>query len=235
MTKNILIVNQNTDEANGIQSRLASSATTVVCAHSLEEALTAFSKMSFCLVILDASLSEADDHKILKAMREAQTMPILLLSSSSDHSGRFAALQAGAHAYMGKPYTDEECLAQAHALMQIYMDMNPQSEVCYTLAFGNDLMIDPDKRHATLQGRELKLTKTEFDLLFWLASNPGKVFNYSQLYDRIWDEFATGNVKEIVKYHIKSLRKKLTASEEEYIKNIWGVGYCFANANELRP
>ena len=136
--------------------------------------------------------------------------------------------------YLGKPYTDEECLAQAHTLMQLYMDMHPESNLCYTLAFGNDLVIEPETRYVTLQGQELKLTRKEYDLLFWLATNPGKVYSYTQLYDHVWDELAVGDVTQVVKYHIKSLRKKMTSSEAEYIKNVWGVGYRFANSSELQ-
>ena len=83
MLKNILIVNHNIDEANGIRSRLASSTTNAVCAYTIEEAMEAFSKMNFCLVVLDASMSASDDHNLLKVMRESKTMPILLLSSHS--------------------------------------------------------------------------------------------------------------------------------------------------------
>lgn len=235
MSPNILIVNQNIDEAKQIKTRLASSNTNAVCAFTIDEALDAFSKMEFCLVILDSAISASDDHNILKAMRSAKTMPILVLSSHADHTERIHAFQAGAHAYMGKPYTEEECLAQAHTLMQLYIDMNPQRDgLCYTLAFGKDLVIEPDTRRVVLQGQELRLTPKEYDLLFWLATNPGKVYSCDQLYDHVWDELAIGNVDAIIKYHIKSLRKKMTASNAEYIKNVWGIGYRFANATELR-
>lgn len=234
MNKNILIVNHDINEANSIKARLASPTTTVICAHTIRDALAAFDKMEFCLVILDAAMSASDDHNLLKAMRNSHTMPILVLSSHADSTEKIHAFNAGAHAYMGKPYSDEECLAQAHSLMQLYIDLHPESKLCYTLAFGNDLVIEPDTRRVKLQGRDLRLTKKEYDLLFWLASNPGKVFTCDQLYDRVWDEFAIGNVEEVIKYHIKSLRKKLTASSAEYIKNVWGVGYKFSNEVETR-
>lgn len=227
MTKNILIVNHNIDEANNIKNRLASSTTNTVCAHTIEDALESFSVIDFCLVILDASLSASDNHNILKAMRNAKTMPILVLSSHADHTERIHAFNAGAHAYMGRPYTDEECLAQAHTLMQLYVDMHPETKLCYTLAFGNDLVINPEIRKVYLQGRELKMTRKEFDLLFWLASNPGKVYSRDQLYDRVWNDPTSFNVDEIVKAHIKTLRSKLSTSEIEYIQNVWGVGYQF--------
>ena len=234
MTKNILIINPDMSEAKSIKNRLVSSTTNAVCTYTIDDALAAFNMMDFCLVILDASMSASDDHNILKAMRASKTMPILVLSSHADHTERIHAFNAGAHAYMGKPYTDEECLAQAHALMRNYISLNPQTDLCYTLAFGNELVIEPETRFVSLQGQELKLTRKEYDILFWLASNPGRVYNCEQLYVHVWDELAVGDVKQVVQYHIKSLRKKLTVSEAEYIKNVWGVGYRFANAIELR-
>ena len=227
MTKSILIVNHNIDEALNIRKSLASPTTNAVCAHTIEEALEAFKCNNFCLVVLDSALSASDDHNILKAMRAAKTMPILVLSSHADHTERIHAFNAGAHAYMGKPYTDEECLAQAHTLMQLYVDMLPESKLCYTLAFGNDLVINPEIRMVYLHGKELKMTRKEFDLLFWLASNPGKVYTRDQLYDRVWTESSSFNVDEIVKAHIKTLRSKLSEADTEYIKNVWGVGYQF--------
>lgn len=234
MTKNILIVNSDIAEATSIKNRISSENTNAVCARTIEEALSAFRTTEFCLVVLDAAMSASDDHSLLKAMRSARTMPILVLSSNADSTEKIHAFNAGAHAYMGKPYSDEECLAQAHTLMQLYIDTHPKSELCYTLAFGNDLIIEPDRRRVRLQGRDLRLTKKEYDLLFWLASNPGKVFSCDQLYDHVWDDFAIGNVEEVIKYHIKSLRKKLTTSNAEYIKNVWGVGYKFSNDIETR-
>jgi len=119
-------------------------------------------------------------------------------------------------------------LAQAHTLMQLYMEMHPENDdICYTLAFGKDLIIEPDTRQVMLNGKQLKMTRKEFDLLLLLASNAGRVFSCDQLYDQVWDDQAAFNVEEVVKYHIKSLRKKLMASDTEYIHNVWGIGYRF--------
>lgn len=228
MLKHILIVNPDALEAEKIKGRMESSTTTVVCAYSIQQAIKYFDEIEFCLVILDANISASDDHTLLKAMRKVKTMPILVLSSHNDHSERIHAFQAGAHAYMGKPYTDEECLAQAHTLLQLYIDTHPEvDDICYTLAFGRDLIIEPDNRKVLLNGKQLKMTRTEFDLLLVLASNAGRVFSCEQLYDQVWDDQSAFNVEEVVKYHIKSLRKKLMTADTEYIKNVWGIGYQF--------
>lgn len=232
MKNNILIINSSESEAEEIGDRLSSSNANVFHANDMQSALMLFIKHDFCLIILDACMSAEDDHKLLKAMRTAKSTPIMVLSSKTDHAHRIHALQAGAHAYMGQPYTQEECMAQAHSLMQLYSDVAPEGNLCYTLAFGNDLVIDPLTRQVFVHGKELKFTRKEFDLLFRLASNPGKVFTREQLYDHIWDEQSAYNVDDVVKHHIKTLRKKLTASNAEYIKNVWGIGYRFEHDTE---
>lgn len=222
-----MIINNDVQEPDEITHFFESQGSKVLFAATVEEALHYFISTELGLIILDANISVEDDHKLLKAMRKAKTTPILVLSSRNDHHERLSTLQAGAHAYMGKPYSMEECLAQAHSLMQLYIDLHPQAKACITLAFGKDLIIDPDSRQVFLKGKELKLTRKEFDLLFCLASNPGKVFTRDQLYDRLWDEQSAFNVDDVVKAHIKALRQKLSESEMEYIKNVWGVGYRF--------
>ena len=73
----------------------------------------------------------------------------------------------------------------------------------------------------------MSLTRKEFDLLFCLASNPGKVFSREQLYDHVWDDTSAFNVSGVVKTYISALRQKMVGADAEYIKNIWGVDYKF--------
>lgn len=225
MTKNILIINSNPEASRIIASNLSSPNTEIVYEYSMEEALKTYAQKEFCLIILDAAMSAEDDHRLLAALRKSKTTPILILSSQSCHVERLRVLRAGAHAYIGHPYSMEECLAQAQALMQLYCELKPQQDVCYTLAIGKDLVVDPLSRQALLNGKDLRLTRKEFDLLFCLASNPGQVFSREQLYNHVWDEHSAYNVDEVVKAQIKTLRQKLNMTGNEYIKNVWGIGY----------
>ena len=134
MKKNIMIINADHDAAQIVKNNLTCPSTNILCVSSMHEALLSFMDKEFCLVILDACISAEDDHKLLRAIRKARTTPILILSSQSCHVERLDVLQAGAHAYIGHPYSLEECLAQAQSLMQLYCDLKPQKEVCYTLA-----------------------------------------------------------------------------------------------------
>ena len=232
MKNNILIINEDDTTLTEIKNNLMDSNANIICATTMYQALSYFVTIDFCLVILDAHLSAEDDHKLIQAMRNSKSTPILVLSSYMNHEERLHAFKAGAHAYMGKPYTPEECVAQAHSLIQMYIDMNHTGKICYTLAFGNDLIIDPSTRQVFVKGKELKMTRKEFDLLFWLASNPGRVFSREQLYDHVWDDQSAYNVDSVIKTHISSLRQKLSKADCEYIKNVWGVGYRFSKESD---
>ena len=215
LKKAIMVINKNPDMANKIAFNLSSSDTEIIGVFSMAEALHILVKKEFCLIILDAQISAEDDHQLLAAIRKSKTTPILILSSQSCHVERLQVLQAGAHAYIGEPYSLEECLAQAQALMQLYCELKPQPGICYTLAFGKDLVIDPLARQVLLNGKDLRLTRKEFDLLFCLASNPGQVFSRKQLYSHVWDEHAAYNVDEVIKTQIKTLRQKLSTTGNE--------------------
>lgn len=116
--------------------------------------------------------------------------------------------------------------------MQMNYNKSIIGEYCYTLAFGNELIIEPEKRQAYLKGKKLNLTRKEFDVLLCLASNPGKVLTREQIYSQIWEIDTSFNVDDLVKAHIKTLRKKLADSDIQYIKNVWGVGYRFDHETE---
>lgn len=106
-------------------------------------------------------------------------------------------------------------------------ECDAQSKYHYTLVCGKDLIINPEKREVLLKGHPLELTRKEFDLLFCLARHPGQVLSREQLYNLVWTEDNAINVDDVIKTHIKTLRKKLSQADTEYIQNVWGVGYRF--------
>lgn len=233
MKKRVLIIDDDLSVCREIKYALQDDRTTdVYYALSASEALEIFLKHRFCLVIMDVRLAETDGLELLRIMRQAKTIPILVLSGKASPSERAALLQAGANVYLEKPYELEECLAQAESLMELYIKANPEEGRCYTLAFGMDLIIDPVCRQATLKGEPLELTRKEFDLLLCLASHAGQVLNRKQLYSQVWPDDSDFNVEESVRSHIKALRKKLSPSGKELIKTVWGVGYRFSSEDD---
>lgn len=232
MKKKVLIIDDDLDICREIKYALQSETTDAFYVLSATDGLLQFTKNQFCLIIMDIQLSEIDGLFLLERMRKMNPMPILVLSSKSSSEARIEALKAGATGYMEKPYSLEECLVHAQSLIQLYSDIGPISKRHYTLAFGMDLVIDPELHQATLKGESLNLTRKEFDLLFCLAEHAGQVLSREQLYSYVWNQDIQYNVDELVKAHIKALRRKLTSAGKEYIKNVWGIGYRFSTHDE---
>lgn len=229
MKKSVLVIDDDLKVCRDIKYSLQDDNTTdVYYALSTDEALKIFLQRRFCLVIMDIQLAETDGMELLRTMRKAKSIPILVLSAKTSSSERTALLQAGANGYLEKPYDLEECLAQAQSLMELYINANPVESRCYTLAFGAELIIDPARYQATLKGESLSLTRKEFDLLFCLASHAGQVLSREQLYSQVWPDESNFNVDASIKNHIKKLRQKLTPAGKDYIRNVWGVGYRFS-------
>lgn len=235
MKKRVLIVDDDLNVCREIKEALQNDNTTdVFYALSAVEALELFMKQRFCLVIMDVLLSETDGWELLKTMRQAQPIPILVLSAKTSSSERAALLRAGANVYLEKPCDLEECLAQAKSLIQLYVRSNPAESRCYTLAFGLDLIINPLYRNATLRGEPLDLTRKEFDLLYCLARHEGQVLSREQLYSLVWNDESPINVEATVKSHLSAIRKKLDAGGREYIRTVWGVGYRFDSGKDFK-
>ena len=232
MKKKVLIIDDDLNVCREIKYSLQNETTDAYYVLSAIEAVEQFTKHHFCLVIMDIALSETDGIELLKIIRKLKPIPILILSSKADRKERIQALRAGANGYLEKPYELEECLAHAQSLMQLYTDLHVPENRCYTLAFGMDLMIDPEQRIVKLNGEELNLTRKEFDLLFCLASHAGQVLSREQLYNLVWNNENAYDIDEAVKSQIKTLRKKLTAYNREYIKNVWGIGYRFVDESK---
>lgn len=229
MKKKVFIIDDDLTICRQIKYALQSITTDVYYTCSVSDGIKRFMEQEYCLVIMDVVLSESDGQELIKIMRRAKTTPILVLSSKPGHEAKLSTYQAGAHAYLEKPYELEECLAQAESLMDLYVNLKAPKSRCYTLAFGMDLMIDPERRTVMLDGKELNLARKEFDLLFCLASHSGQVLSRKQLYSLVWNNENAYDIDEAVKSQIKTLRKKLTAYNREYIKNVWGIGYRFVD------
>lgn len=235
MKKKVLIIDDDLKVCREIKYSLLNETTDVYYALSVKDAVEQFTKHYYCLVIMDIVLSEMDGMELMKMIRQVKPIPILVLSSKPGSTERIQALRAGANGYLEKPYELEECLAHAQSLMQLYTDLYTEEKRCYTLAFGMDLLIDPTRHQATLKGEPLNLTRKEFDLLFCLASHAGQVLSRKQLYSFVWKEDISYNVDELIKAHIKTLRKKLSPSGKELIKNEWGIGYRFSTDKDEKP
>ena len=228
MAKRILVIDDDPTGQDEVRKELERDCTEVVCVASVHEALQTFLSREFTLIILDANLSECDGYSLLEVMQTAKPIPILALSSRRNQcqeSADSANDKAGVHSE--KTYSLKDSLNLAKRAICSYSGLSESKKCHYAFVCGKELIINPDKREVLLKGQPLELTRTEFDILHCMAKHPGQVLSREQIYSYVWNEDTAFNVDDVVKAHIKAIRKKLSAADTQYIQTVRGVGYRF--------
>jgi DNA-binding response OmpR family regulator len=176
------------------------------------------------LVILDVMLPEIDGLDVCRWIRARSGVPIIMLTARGEEADRIVGLELGADDYVTKPFSPRELVARVRAVLRRATHLDLPAE---RLAFG-ELVIEPGTREVHRDGHELTLTAREFDLLWFLASNPRQVFSREQLMDRIWGYRAAADTGTVT-VHIRRLREKIERepSHPEHLQTVWGVGYRF--------
>ena len=149
------------------------------------------------LVILDLGLPDMDGMEFIKVTREDSLIPILVLSARTEEHDKVAALDAGANDYVTKPFGTEELLARVRAMLRNihqYMSVNPVVNAKFSV---NGLEIDYEKRIVTVDGREVTLTQTEYNIVVLLSEHAGRVMTYNEIIQRIWGWSDAGSVKKL--------------------------------------
>ncbi len=226
---NILLVEDALDLAAVVQRELQTAGYVVQLAVDGAAALQAFAGQPPDLVILDWMLPKLDGLEVLRRMRQASAVPVLMITARGEEADRVIGLEVGADDYLTKPFGMRELVARVRALLRraervqavLAADRSGEAQ---PLACG-PLHLEPAAYRATLAGAPLDLTRTEFDLLHLLLRNPGRAFSRSYLLDTVWGEsYITGD--RSVDNAILRLRKKLGVLGET-IETVWGVGYRF--------
>jgi DNA-binding response OmpR family regulator len=178
------------------------------------------------LVVLDIMLPGFDGFEVMRRIHvdAGERVAVILLTARGEESDRILGLRAGADDYVVKPFSPAELIARVDAVLR-RGETGP--ETTERLDFGS-LVIDPGARTVTSGGREIDLTQREFDLLAFLARNPGQVFTRDQLMDRVW-QFSFYTDTTTVTVHIRRLRAKIEPDPANpiWIQTVWGVGYRF--------
>jgi len=174
----------------------------------------------FECVLLDIGLPDLDGFEVCRQIRRVSDVPVVFLTSRSDEIDRVVGLELGADDYVTKPFSTRELLARIKAVTR---------RVNAALPANPGLVIDADRRTVAADGRNISLSRIEFELLTVLASQPGRVFTRENLLDRAWPD--GGLVTDrTVDAHIKSLRRKL--GSPAWIETVRGVGYRLAEKSE---
>jgi len=178
------------------------------------------------LVVLDLMLPGMDGLEVCRNIRKESHMPIIMLTAKGEETDRIVGLELGADDYVVKPFSPRELVATIKTVLR-RSQSGPSPALGGALRF-NGCSIFPESRSVVMAGGPVQLTGKEFDLLLFLASNPGRVFTREQLMDQVWDFTYAGDISTVT-VHIRRLRKKVEADpvKPRYIKTVWGVGYKF--------
>jgi len=187
------------------------------------KAVEAFSGFTPNIVILDIMLPGADGWQVCRDIRKISNIPIIMLTAKSETFDKVLGLELGADDYMVKPFDSKELVARVKAVLRRYehKDVGMQ-EVVYP-----NLVVNHSNYVVKLSGRDIELPPKELELLFFLASNPNKVFTREQLLEHVWGYDFFGDSRT-VDVHIKRLREKIELQNQMWqLKTVWGVGYKF--------
>lgn len=187
----------------------------------------------FDVVILDVMLPGLDGVTLCRALRaegENRNTPILMLTARDSESDKVVGLESGADDYVAKPFGVRELLARVQALLRRQRRGGEAAAPYKGLITSGGLVVDPEKRQATVRAQAIELTKQEFDLLYLLAVRPGIVFSRAALLQQVWrdDAYVTERTVDSV---ISRLRRKVEQDPQdpELILTAWGMGYKFAD------
>ena len=183
---------------------------------------------SYDLIILDIMLPEVDGFDICREIRKQENYtPIMMLTSKSEEMDKVLGLEFGADDYITKPFSIREFIARVKAIFRRIDKISESEGELKTLKFG-DLKIVGPKRVVIVGEKRIELTPKEFDLLYLMASSPGKTFTRESLLNRIWGYQYSG-YEHTVNSHINRLRSKIEKdiNNPAYILTSWGVGYKF--------
>jgi len=223
----ILLVEDALDLARMIERELEAAGYHVLRAADGLTALQLHAGHQPDLLILDWMLPRLDGLEVLRQIRQSSAVPVLMLTARGEEADRVIGLEVGADDYISKPFGMRELLARVRALLRriervrqiVEADHVPGAAV---ITLG-PLRVDPGTYQATLDGRPLDLTHTEFELLYLLLRNPGRAFSRTYLLDTVWGESYVAGDRS-VDNAILRLRKKL-GDWGEAIETVWGVGY----------
>jgi DNA-binding response OmpR family regulator len=222
----VLIVEDDRRIAALVAKNLQAAGYACTIAADGDAGIAEFERLAPVLVVLDVGLPGLSGIEVTRRIRRASDVPILMLTARSNESDKVLGLEIGADDYLTKPFGTSELVARVRALLRRTSGAAARERV---LTFG-PLQIDPARREAERDGERMRLTTLEFDLLWFLASRPGRVYSREQLMEQVWgDDRLVGD--RSIDSLVSRLRKKLEVDPDEprWLQTVWGAGYRFSD------
>jgi DNA-binding response OmpR family regulator len=224
MMPHVLVIEDDPDIAALVTKNLEAAGFSCQSVGDGETGLDLLRARTPSLVILDISLPGIDGHEVVRRIRQRSAMPILLLTARTGDSDKVLGFELGADDYVTKPFSVQELIARVRAILR---RTSPTGQE--TLLERGPLRIDPARREVHLAEKLVETTSLEFDLLWFLASRPGRVYSREALMSQVWGHDRIVDTRSIDSI-VSRLRKKLEPepNQPRYIQTVWGAGYRFA-------
>lgn len=221
---NVLICDDEKDIVSSLEIYLKTEGYNIFKAYNGQEALDIISKQQIHLVLMDIMMPQMDGITAVSKLRQTSNIPVIFLSAKGEDTDKILGLNIGADDYVTKPFNPIEVIARVRSNIRRYMqfdlNLNKNSFVIGSIEL-NDI-----KKQVLVDGEEVSLTPTEFDILKLLMQNEGAVLSPKEIYRKVWNEECIG-AESTVAVHIRHLREKIeiNPAEPRYLKVVWAKGY----------
>ncbi|WP_303851586.1 response regulator [Seleniivibrio woodruffii] len=226
MNKKVLIIEDETQIASILKDYFQQSGFEVHTLDSGAKAVESIKKLVPDAVILDLMLPDTDGLEICRQVRKFSNVPMLMATAKVEEVDRLIGLELGADDYICKPYSPREVVARVKAVLR-----RLAPEATEDVLTAGPIVIQPSKYQVTVNGNDLSLTRSEFELLYIMAKQPGRVFSRTDLIANVHGYEFEG-YERTIDSHVKNLRKKIAAvlNNKDVIQTVYGVGYKFEAA-----
>jgi two-component system response regulator ChvI len=226
MSEKIILIDDDNNILTSVSVALKSEGWLVETYSDSEQGLIALQRNTPDIAILDIKMPKLDGMEVLKKLRETNDVPVIFLTSKDDEIDEAIGLRMGADDYITKPFSQKLLIERIRAVLRRSSYKN--NDVSDKLIQRNDLSLDPDRHLCKWKGEEIRLTVTEFLILYSLAQRPGLVKNRDQLIDTAYGETIYVDDRTIDS-HIKRMRRKFRVFDKDFdhIETLYGVGYRY--------
>lgn len=225
-TRKVLIVDDDKNICELLRLYLQKKGYETKSAYDGKEAFIIFEEWMPDLVLLDIMMPTQDGWDTCRKIRAVSNIPIIMLTAKGETFDKVLGLELGADDYIVKPFDTKEVVARIKAVLRRTEPATKEENNKKLIAYDN-LTVDLDKYELKVKDKVVEAPPKEMELLFFLASHPGRVFTRDQLLDEVWGFEYYGDSRTI-DVHIKRLREKLEGASEQWtLKTVWSVGYKF--------
>lgn len=231
---NILVVDDDKEIVGAIEIYLKKEGYNIIKAYNGKQALEMVQSQEIHLILLDIMMPQKDGIETLEEIRKSKSIPVILLSAKSEDYDKIGGLNAGADDYITKPFNPLELIARVNSNLRRYVNLgafeNKNNSKVYQ---SGELILNDETKKVIVDGKEVKLTATEFNILKFLLENKGKVYAIPEIYENVWKEEGFG-AENIIAVHIRHIREKIEINPKDpkYLKVIWGIGYTIEDISK---